>query len=64
MRRYDDLRESATAAVASFVEDVRTGTFPSSDETYHMTDQMEAFDLYAEPSRGRLSHPLGSVHRR
>jgi 3-methyl-2-oxobutanoate hydroxymethyltransferase len=49
VRRYDNLRESATAAVASFVEDVRTGTFPSSEETYHMTDQMEAFDLYAEP---------------
>jgi 3-methyl-2-oxobutanoate hydroxymethyltransferase len=50
VRRYDNLRESATAAVASFVDDVRSGTFPSSEETYHMTDQMEAFDLYAEPS--------------
>jgi len=50
VRRYDNLRESATAAVASFVEDVRTGTFPSSEETYHMTDQMEAFDLYAQPA--------------
>ncbi len=50
VRRYDNLRESATAAVASFVDDVRTGTFPSSEETYHMTDQMEAFDLYAEPT--------------
>jgi 3-methyl-2-oxobutanoate hydroxymethyltransferase len=50
VRRYANLREAATTAVASFVDDVRAGTFPSSEETYHMTDQMEAFDLYAEPS--------------
>jgi 3-methyl-2-oxobutanoate hydroxymethyltransferase len=50
VRRYANLREAANTAVASFVDDVRAGTFPSSEETYHMTDQMEAFDLYAEPS--------------
>jgi 3-methyl-2-oxobutanoate hydroxymethyltransferase len=49
VRRYANLREAATTAVGQFVEDVRTGTFPSSDETYHMTDQMgDAFDLYSE----------------
>jgi len=49
VRRYVDLRASATEAVEQFVADVRSGTFPSSDETYHMTDQMgEAFDLYAD----------------
>jgi 3-methyl-2-oxobutanoate hydroxymethyltransferase len=49
VRRYADLRGTATEGIAAFVEDVRSGTFPSSDETYHMTDQMnEAFDLYAD----------------
>jgi 3-methyl-2-oxobutanoate hydroxymethyltransferase len=49
VRRYVDLRSTATAAVEQFVADVRSRTFPSSDETYHMTDQMgEAFDLYAD----------------
>jgi 3-methyl-2-oxobutanoate hydroxymethyltransferase len=51
VRRYADLRSAATEGVSQFVEDVRSGTFPSSDETYHMTDQMgEAFDLYADVS--------------
>jgi 3-methyl-2-oxobutanoate hydroxymethyltransferase len=51
VRRYADVRSISTAAIEAFVEDVRTGTFPSSEETYHMTDQMgEAFDLYAEAS--------------
>jgi 3-methyl-2-oxobutanoate hydroxymethyltransferase len=49
VRRYADLSGVATEAVGSFVEDVRTGRFPASDETYHMTDQMaEALDLYAD----------------
>jgi 3-methyl-2-oxobutanoate hydroxymethyltransferase len=49
VRRYADLRSSATEGVSAFVDDVRSGTFPSSEETYHMTDQMnEAFDLYAD----------------
>ncbi|MGZ6969897.1 MAG: 3-methyl-2-oxobutanoate hydroxymethyltransferase [Acidimicrobiia bacterium] len=49
VRRYADLRAVATTAVEQFVDDVRSGTFPSSEETYHMTDQMgEAFDLYSE----------------
>ena len=49
VRRYVDLRSLATAGIEQFVDDVRSGTFPSSEETYHMTDQMgEAFDLYSE----------------
>ena len=48
VRRYAELGADATAAVARFVHDVRVGTFPSSDETYHMTDQLDdAMDLYA-----------------
>ncbi len=47
VRRYAELGAEATEAVSRFVEDVREGRFPSSDETYHMTDQLnEAMDLY------------------
>jgi 3-methyl-2-oxobutanoate hydroxymethyltransferase len=49
VRQYADLREISTTAVSQFVGDVQTGTFPSSEETYHMTDQMgDAFNLYSE----------------
>lgn len=49
VRRYADLKSVATDGVRRFVDDVRNGTFPSSDETYHMTDQMaEGLNLYAE----------------
>jgi 3-methyl-2-oxobutanoate hydroxymethyltransferase len=54
VRRYASLQQDATAAVARFADDVRTGRFPSSDETYHMTDQMtEALDLYGDGSDRR-----------
>ena len=44
VRRYADLEAVSTAAVARFVADVHAGRFPSSAETYHMTDRMsEAF---------------------
>ena len=48
VRRYAELGADATAAVARFAADVRCGTFPSSDETYHMTDQLDdAMDTYS-----------------
>jgi 3-methyl-2-oxobutanoate hydroxymethyltransferase len=51
VRRYASLADDATVAVARFAADVRTGRFPSSDETYHMTDQMtEALGLYGSGS--------------
>jgi 3-methyl-2-oxobutanoate hydroxymethyltransferase len=51
VRRYASLQDDATAAMARFADDVRSGRFPSSDETYHMTDQMtEALDLYGDGS--------------
>ncbi|MGZ8761798.1 MAG: 3-methyl-2-oxobutanoate hydroxymethyltransferase [Acidimicrobiia bacterium] len=51
VRRYASLQEDATAALERFADDVRKGRFPSSDETYHMTDQMtEALDLYGDGS--------------
>lgn len=47
VRRYADLEGDATGVMERFVADVRTGRFPSSDETYHMTDSMaEALGLY------------------
>ncbi len=48
VRQYADLEHSAVGAVSAFVADVRNGSFPSSSETYHMTDSMnQALDLYA-----------------
>jgi 3-methyl-2-oxobutanoate hydroxymethyltransferase len=38
VRRYAELGADATEAVARFAADVRAGTFPSSDETYHAAD--------------------------
>jgi 3-methyl-2-oxobutanoate hydroxymethyltransferase len=46
VRRYAELGAEATAAVRHFAADVRAGSFPSSEETYHMTDQLEgAIDM-------------------
>ena len=51
VRRYADLRGRATEGVSAFVEDVRSGTFPSSDETYHAADGVtEALGLYGTSS--------------
>jgi 3-methyl-2-oxobutanoate hydroxymethyltransferase len=66
VRRYAELGSAATDAVRCFARDVRAGHFPSSDETYHMTDQLEiAIDMSAielagdgadtAPSRGELT---------
>jgi 3-methyl-2-oxobutanoate hydroxymethyltransferase len=50
VREYAQLEADATAAVARFCADVRDGRYPSSAETYHMTDSMaEALGLYGEP---------------
>ena len=38
VRRYAELGVTAVDAVARFAADVRAGTFPSSDETYHAAD--------------------------
>jgi 3-methyl-2-oxobutanoate hydroxymethyltransferase len=47
VRRYASLKGDATAAVSRFAEDVRAGRFPSSDETYHLADDVaEAFGLF------------------
>ena len=47
VRRYADLRGDSVAAVAAFAQDVRSGAFPSDDESYHLTcEQSEALALY------------------
>jgi len=51
VRRYATQEADATEAVATFVDDVRGGRFPSSDETYHMADQMlDELGLYGSSS--------------
>jgi 3-methyl-2-oxobutanoate hydroxymethyltransferase len=46
VRRYANLHAEATAAVARFAADVRDGSFPSSEETYHAADDVaEALGL-------------------
>ena len=51
VRRYASMEAEATDAVAQFCDDVRSGRFPSSAETYHMTDQMaDALGLYGARS--------------
>ena len=52
VRAYASLEKDATEAVTEFVADVRAGSFPSSVETYHMTDQMaDALGLYGGTTR-------------
>jgi 3-methyl-2-oxobutanoate hydroxymethyltransferase len=47
VRRYASLKSDSTAAVARYAEDVRAGRFPSSDETYHVADDVaEALGLF------------------
>jgi len=47
VREYASLELDATAALERFCSDVRAGSYPSSAETYHMTDQMaDALGLY------------------
>jgi 3-methyl-2-oxobutanoate hydroxymethyltransferase len=47
VRAYAEFERDAAMAIERFCTDVRAGTFPSSAETYHMTDRMaEALGLY------------------
>ena len=51
VRQYASHETEATEAITRFVEDVREARFPSSDETYHMADQMlDALGLYGAAS--------------
>lgn len=47
VRRYAELGRESTEAISRFVDDVRTGAFPTFDESYHLTEeQAEAVALY------------------
>jgi 3-methyl-2-oxobutanoate hydroxymethyltransferase len=51
VRQYATQEIEASEAVSRFVDDVRGGRFPASDETYHMADQMlDALGLYGAAS--------------
>jgi len=49
VRRYADFHRDGVAAVERFATDVRAGRFPSSDETYHVADDVTA--ALASPGR-------------
>ncbi len=56
VRQYAAQEFEATEAITRFVDDVRSGRFPASDETYHMADQMlDALGLYGAPSASSAS---------
>ncbi len=40
VRSYADLRKQAIAALGEYADDVRSGAFPSEDETYHVRDEV------------------------
>ena len=47
VRRYASLKDDAVAAIAAYVDDVRTGAFPNDDESYHVSDEVaESLELY------------------
>jgi 3-methyl-2-oxobutanoate hydroxymethyltransferase len=47
VRRYADLGGDAARAIERFADDVRSGRFPASGETYHAADSVsEALGLY------------------
>ncbi len=55
VRRYAELGAEATDAVTRFAADVRAGTFPSSEETYHAADSIAAALERATDARGRVA---------
>jgi len=64
VRRYADLRSVAAEAIAAFASDVRSGDYPSDEESYHTTaDLGRAFDprgrhrLRDRPGPTRLTSP-------
>jgi 3-methyl-2-oxobutanoate hydroxymethyltransferase len=47
VRRYAAMKADATAAVAEWASDVRTGRFPTAAESYRLSDDVaEALGLY------------------
>lgn len=50
VRRYANLKSDAVTAMSRFVEDVRTGRFPSDAESYHLADDV-ALGLYGSAAQ-------------
>jgi 3-methyl-2-oxobutanoate hydroxymethyltransferase len=47
VRRYASLKADAVAAVSAYADDVRTRSFPSAEESYHLSGEVaEALGLY------------------
>jgi 3-methyl-2-oxobutanoate hydroxymethyltransferase len=47
VRRYAAMKEEMVGAMAHYVDDVRSGTFPSEAESYHLSDEVaETLGLY------------------
>lgn len=51
VRQYANVKQTATDAVRAFCDDVRSGAFPSSAETYHGADDVAAaLEIYSAAS--------------
>ena len=47
VRRYADMKADMVGAMARYADDVRSGAFPSDDESYHLSDEVaESLGLY------------------
>ncbi len=42
VRSYNDLKSSISQSLASYIQDVRDGAFPSDDESYHLPSDVKA----------------------
>ena len=48
VRQYATLKEDAVAAMRAYADDVRSGRFPSDEESYHLSDEVaELLGLYS-----------------
>ena len=53
VRRYASIKAESVAALAEFGADVRSGRFPSVDETYHLAAPVaESLGLYGHSEAG------------
>jgi 3-methyl-2-oxobutanoate hydroxymethyltransferase len=51
VRRYASLRADGVAALTAYADDVRSGRFPSDEESYHLSDEVSrALGLYGSVS--------------
>jgi 3-methyl-2-oxobutanoate hydroxymethyltransferase len=51
VRRYDNFAERAVTALESYVADVKSGSFPGPEESYHLSEEVAA-ELGVTPSTG------------